>query len=89
MAWRIEFDRSADRELAKLDTASAERILRFLHHRIAPLDNPRAIGAALTGARMGHLWRYRVSDFRVIVGIEDHALRILVVGVGNRRSVYR
>lgn len=89
MAWRIEFDRSADRELAKLDPASAERILRFLRDRISPLDNPRVIGSALTGARLGHLWRYRVGDFRVIVGIEDHALRILVVSLGNRRSVYR
>ena len=89
MAWRIEFDRSAERELAKLDSASAERILKFLRYRVAPLDNPRVIGSALTGARLGHLWRYRVGDFRVIVGLEDHALRILVVSLGHRRSVYR
>ncbi|WP_313899167.1 MULTISPECIES: hypothetical protein [unclassified Methylobacterium] len=56
MAWRIEFDRSAERELAKLDPASAERILRFLRHRISPLDNPRVIGSALTGTSGGIAW---------------------------------
>ena len=89
MAWRIEFDRSAERELAKLDPVLAGRVLRFLHDRVSPLANPRVIGTALAGSRLGHLWRYRVGDVRVIVGIEDEKLRILVVGVGNRREVYR
>ena len=89
MAWRIEFDRSAERELAKLDPVAAKRILTFLRHRVSPLDDPRVIGTALKGAKLGYLWRYRVGDFRAIVGIEDHALRILVVSVGNRREVYR
>jgi mRNA-degrading endonuclease RelE of RelBE toxin-antitoxin system len=35
------------------------------------------------------LWRYRVDDCRVIFDIQDGALRVLVVPVGNRREVYR
>ncbi|WP_371329025.1 type II toxin-antitoxin system RelE/ParE family toxin [Polaromonas sp. AER18D-145] len=34
-------------------------------------------------------WRYRVGDCRVICDMQDHALRVLVIEVGNRRDVYR
>ena len=34
MAWRIEFDRAAERELGKLDPQIAKRILLFLHERV-------------------------------------------------------
>jgi len=43
----------------------------------------------LKGSRLGEFWKYRIGDYRVISSIEDSALRILVVKVGNRREVYR
>lgn len=89
MVWRIEFDRSAERELGKLDPQIAKRILMFLHERVANLDDPRSIGEALKGSRLGDFWKYRVGDYRLISSIEDGALRILVVKIGNRREVYR
>jgi mRNA interferase RelE/StbE len=89
MAWRIEFARSAERELAKLDRETAKRILTFLRDRVSPLEDPRAMGEALKGARLGGFWKYRIGDFRVIAAIEDGALRVLVVKIGNRRDVYR
>jgi mRNA interferase RelE/StbE len=89
MAWRIEFDPAAERELGKLDPPIARRILAFLHDRVAPLDDPRSLGEALKGSRLGEFWKYRVGDYRVIAGIEDAVLRILIVRVGNRREVYR
>lgn len=66
MAWRIEFEDKAVRELAKLDRAAAQRITQFLRKRIAPLDDPRALGTPLKG-KLAELWRYRVGDYRVIV----------------------
>jgi hypothetical protein len=33
---------------------------------IAPLENPRAIGEALKGSRLGEFWKYRVGDYRLI-----------------------
>jgi mRNA interferase RelE/StbE len=89
MAWRIEFDRAAERELSKLDPQIARRILLFLHERVANMDDPRSIGEALKGSRLGDFWKYRVGDYRLISSIEDGALRILVVKIGNRREVYR
>jgi mRNA interferase RelE/StbE len=89
MAWRIEFDPAARKELDKLDREVARRIIRFLAERLAPLDDPRSIGEALKGAKLGELWKYRVGDYRIIADIQDAAICILIVRVGNRREVYK
>lgn len=89
MIWRIELDKAAERDLDKLDPQIARRILHFLHDRIASLDDPRSIGEALKGSRLGEFWKYRVGDYRIISSIEDEAVRILVVEIGNRRKIYR
>lgn len=89
MAWLIEFDDASKKDLAKLDKQTARRITSFLRERVAVLDDPRSIGDALKGSKLGAFWKYRVGDYRIITSIEDGALRILVVRVGNRREVYR
>ncbi|OWV85652.1 addiction module toxin RelE [Rhizobium sp. N122] len=89
MAWRIEFHRAAERELEKLGHEAARRILRFLNDRVARLDDPRSIGEALKGSELGDFWKYRVGDYRVIASIDDGAVRILIVRIGNRRDIYR
>jgi mRNA interferase RelE/StbE len=88
MAWSIDLDPRANRELNDLDPQVARRITRFLFERIAPLENPRGIGEALKGTEFGDLWKYRVGDYRIIASIEDKLVRILVVRIGNRREVY-
>ena len=89
MAWRIEFEDTALKELAKLDKQVAKRILVFLRERVAVLDDPRSVGEALKGSRLGDFWKYRVGDYRIITNIEDGVMRILVLKIGNRREVYR
>lgn len=89
MAWRVEFDPAAKKELDKLDHQIAQRIVKFLVERLAPLDNPRSLGEALKGAKLGELWKYRVGDYRIIAAIQDGAVCILVVRVGNRREIYK
>lgn len=89
MAWRIELEAGAERDLDKLDGQVARRVLRFLFERVAHLDDPRSIGEALKGQKLGEFWKYRVGDYRIISRIEDGALRVLVVRIGNRREVYR
>jgi mRNA interferase RelE/StbE len=89
MTWRIEFDPNARKELNRLDSQTARRILQFLLERVAALENPRSIGEALKGSRFGEFWKYRVGDYRLIVSIEDNRMCVLVVRIGNRRDVYR
>ena len=89
MAWQVELSSLARKNLNELDPQHARRILAFLHERVSALDDPRSIGEALKGSRLGAFWKYRLGDYRVITSIEDGALRILVVRIGNRREVYR
>ncbi len=89
MAWTVELDPAAEKELDKLDPQQARRILKFLFERVAHLDDPRSIGEALRGSQLGTLWKYRVGDYRLISSIEDNVSRILVVKVGDRKEVYR
>jgi len=89
MAYSVELAESADRELDKLDTQHRQRILKFLHERVAKLDDPRSIGEALHGSQFGEFWKYRVGDYRLISKIEDDRLVVLVLRVGHRREIYR
>jgi len=38
---------------------------------------------------LSQFWRYRVADYRIICELQDKALRVLVVRIGNRKDVYR
>lgn len=87
MAWRIEFIRSASKDLSRIDRTWQRRILDFLQTEVAPLEDPRSRGKALSGPLAGY-WRYRVGDYRVICEIEDDQVRVLVVWVAHRSRVY-
>lgn len=86
MVWKIDFTRRAEKALSKIDTTSAERILKELH-TVSQLDNPRSKGRALKGELTGY-WRYRVGYYRVICDIVDSELLILAIDLGHRRNIY-
>jgi mRNA interferase RelE/StbE len=88
LAWTIDYAKSARDQLRKLDKTVARRIIDYMDQRIAPLENPRSVGKALSGP-LGELWRYRVGDYRIICDIRDKKLVILVLQLGNRREIYR
>ena len=60
-----------------------------MDERVATKNGPRSAGKALTGHLLGAYWRYRVGDCRVICDIQDGALRVRVVQVGERGKMYR
>jgi mRNA interferase RelE/StbE len=89
LVWAIEFDEAAKKELAKLDRQVAIRLLDFLTQRVISLKDPRSVGQALRGSKLGEFWKYRVGDFRIIASIQDQKMIILVLRVGNKREIYR
>ncbi len=89
MAWKVELSADADRQLSKLDAPQAKRILKFLYERVARLDDPRSVGQALHGSRLGEFWKYRVGDYRLICKLEDNRLVVMVLRLGHRREIYR
>ena len=75
------------KQLKKLDAAISKRVLDYLE-QVELLDNPRSRGKALTSNLAG-LWRYRVSDYRILCSIRDDELIITVIEIAHRSTVYR
>jgi mRNA interferase RelE/StbE len=88
MAWKIEFDPAALKELKKLDKSIEKRILEFLRERVEKLDDPRHVGSRLQGTLSG-LWKYRVGDCRLICSLENDRLVVLVLRIGHRCELYK
>lgn len=85
----IEFDPDALKELKKLDKPIQQRLIGFVKECVAPLEDPRSIGEALAGAKLGQYWKYRVGDWRIICNIHDKRIVVRVLRIGNRKEVYR
>lgn len=88
MSWVIEYTRTAETQLRKIDKQVAKRILDYMDGNIAILDNPRTRGKALSGV-LGELWSYRIGDYRILCEIQDSIMRVLVVAVGHRKDIYK
>jgi mRNA interferase RelE/StbE len=89
LAYKVEFDPAALKDLKQLDRQIQKRLVTFLRDRVAVLDNPRSIGEALAGASLGNYWKYRVGDWRIVCDIQDKRIIVRVLRIGNRREVYR
>lgn len=87
MAWTIEYDEGALADLKKLDRQIQREILDYMEKRIGRAEDPRTFGKPLRHSKFG-LWRYRVRDYRIICELRDARLRVLVVAVGHRSTVY-
>jgi len=87
MAWKVEIDPEAEKELDRLDPQHAKRILRFLFKRIATNEDPKRFGDPLK-RNFSCLWKYRVGDYRVVCDIQEQIFTVLVVMIDHRRKVY-
>jgi mRNA interferase RelE/StbE len=88
LAWRIEWEDEAVKELKALDTRAQRAIVRYMRDKIATDENPRRYGDPLRKDLKG-LWKYRIGSYRIICSIEDEKVIILVVRVGHRKNVYK
>ena len=87
MAWTIEYDEGAVKDLKKLDRQMQREILNYMEKRIAKADDPRTFGKPLRHSKFG-LWRFRLRDFRIICQLQETKLVVLVISVGHRSTVY-
>ena len=84
-SYRIEWKRSAAKELQSLPAAMIRRIVEA----VTPLaDNPFPHGATkLVGSEQ--TYRIRVGDYRIVYSVYQSALIVEIVRVAHRREVYR
>ena len=87
MAWSIEYDPGALKDLKKLDRTIQREILDYMEMRVATAAHPRNFGKPLRPSKFG-LWRYRVRDYRIICELQEKRLVVLVVAVGHRSTIY-
>ncbi len=84
MSYSIEILRVAQKQLAKIDRASQQRIIDGIR---SLTENPRPSGCKKLSGRPA--WRIRIGPYRVIYEIHEDQLLVLVVAVGDRKDVYR
>ncbi|MFQ5803388.1 MAG: type II toxin-antitoxin system RelE/ParE family toxin [Candidatus Methylomirabilales bacterium] len=83
MVFEIIWANSASRQLKKLDRTVARRIFA----KVGDLrDDPFPLVRKLVNSPY---YRLRVGDYRVILDIQRDVLRILVLKVGHRESIYK
>jgi len=85
MAFRIEFVRSAVRELEALPQPMQRRVTRAIDGLAV---EPRPPGARLLSGA-GRRWRVRVGDYRILYRIDDDVLLVVVIRIRHRRDAYR
>ncbi len=77
----------ARRDLASLSVAAQRRIARAIDGLVV---DPRPPGSRLLAGRPSErIWRLRVGEHRVLYGIRDSRLLVLVIRVAHRCDAYR
>lgn len=84
MIYKVEFARSAQKEIKKLHPRISKQVTQAIH-RLG--TNPRKGDVRpMTGSKS---WRLRVGEYRVVYDIHDDRLVILIIRVRPRGSAYR
>ena len=82
--YRIEWKRSATKELRSLPTHMVQRIVEVVTQLAT---NPFPPGVRkLSGAK--HTYRIREGDYRVIYTVTASTLIVEIIRVGHRKEVY-
>lgn len=86
--YKIRWEKKAIMEFKKYDRTTQLFIKKWIDKKIYNTDNPRNHGKALKGD-LGEYWRYKIGNYRLICKIKDNELCILVISVGDRKSIYK
>ena len=83
MAYNVIYKKSVYRDLKKLSSSDAKRILDLIETELIkkPESNPMLKGQ-FTGLR-----KYRIGDYRVIYS--QLGSEILILRIGDRKNVYK
>jgi len=75
---------SAAKELENLPAKLRQKIARKIQ---ALAGDPRPHGSEKLSGE--HLYRIRHGDYRIVYGIQDKAMSVVVIRIAHRRDVYR
>lgn len=86
MAWKLEIDPRADKELSKLDKAIQRTAKKFLAE-VCELKDPASRGHPLSHELAGQ-HTYRIGQLRIIVRIQRQIVPVLILKFERRDSAY-
>ncbi|HBV22328.1 MAG TPA: type II toxin-antitoxin system mRNA interferase toxin, RelE/StbE family [Jeotgalicoccus sp.] len=84
MAYNIEYDDKAIKQLKKIDKSQRDIILKWIKKNLNNSENPRE-----TGKKLKDYWRYRVGKYRIITEINDEHITIIVINIGHKSDGYK
>ena len=83
-SYKIDFARSALKDLRRLDRTVVSRIIQSIE---SLAENPRPIGARkLVGSE--YTYRIRIGSYRVIYSLDDELLIVGVQRIRHRQEAY-
>ena len=88
MTWEVIFTPGAERDLKGLSKTDGQRIIDELTD-LANEPCPWSCVRKLKGHKSMPLYSYRVSQYRIILTIEDNVMVLFVIEIGNRSKIYR
>lgn len=74
-------------DLKKLDGSAVKFILKYIK-KLESSEDPKAYGKELSGNMVG-LYRFRVSDYRIVAKFINNTFVIQGLGVGHRKNIYK
>jgi len=83
MVYEIRWTEIAEKQFGRLDKTIQKRIINKLEEI---KENPFFYATRLVGFE---LYKVRVGDYRIILGIEKNTLVILILKVGHRSNIYK
>ena len=84
MSYKVEILPEAARSLAALPKKIQGQIARKID---SLKTNPRGKDRKLRGQE--NRYRIRSGEYRILYEIHDDAVLVVVIGIGNRRDIYR
>ena len=86
--FQVLYSPGSGRALQKMPKGAAIRIVDSLE-AISKAEDPKRHIKKLKGSFGIPLYSYRVGDYRVILSLDEEALAIYVIDVGDRSNIYR
>lgn len=75
-------------DLKKLDGSAVKLILKYIKNKLESSEDPKAYGKELSGNMVG-LYRFRVSDYRIVAKFVKDRFIVQGLGVGHRKNIYK
>lgn len=86
MSYEIEFERAAERDLARLPRDLQERSVKAIE---ALADDPYAAGTEPLKGELAGLRRLRVGDRRVAYQVDEEQRTVAIILIAHRHDVYK